>query len=200
MVEVTDVFEVVRKHRGDAIVCAGGRSGLGHLAEYSDRPKRDASTVVESMGAMVPFGLGLAIAQPDEKLILLDSEGSLLMNLGALVTVAGKRPENFYHFLLDNGCYATTGGQPVPNAEVIDYVGLAREAGYASVHSFDDLEDLDIGLPEILGSTGPVFVVMKVEPEIENLPLSLRDPVEGPRPKEKVIQDLREDLGISPSG
>lgn len=199
MVEATDVFEVVRKHRGDAIVCAGGRSGLGHWAEYSDRPKRDASTVVESMGAMVPFGLGLAIAQPDEKLILLDSEGSLLMNLGALVTVAGKRPENFYHFLLDNGCYATTGGQPVPNAEVIDYEGLAREAGYASVHSFDNLEDLDISLSEILGSTGPVFVAMKVEPEIENLPLSLRDPVEGPRPKEKVIQDLREDLGISPS-
>jgi len=199
MVEATDVFEVVRKHRSDAIVCAGGHSGLAHWAEYSDRPKRDASPVVESMGAMVPFGLGLAIAQPEIKVILLDSEGSLLMSLGALVTVSGKRPENFYHFLLDNGCYATTGGQPVPNSEEIDYEGLAREAGYAMVYSFDDLEALDTSLPKILSSTGPVFAVVKVEPEIENLPLSLRDPVEGRKSREEVIRDIREDLGINPS-
>ena len=62
------------------------------------------------------------------------------MNLGILATTAGKQPKNFYHFLLDNECYATTGGQPVPNAKNINYAGMAKEAGYAAAYSFDDLE------------------------------------------------------------
>ncbi|GIT01990.1 MAG: hypothetical protein CM1200mP27_06150 [Chloroflexota bacterium] len=52
------------------------------------------------------------------------------MNMGVLGTVAGMKPSNFVHFLMDNECYATTGGQPVPNATDINYAGMAKEAGY----------------------------------------------------------------------
>ena len=131
----------------------------------------------------------------DEKVILFDAEGSLLMNLGVLATVAGKKPRNFYHFLLDNECYATTGGQPVPNAEGINYAGMAREAGYASTHHFDDLEDFATNVESILKETGPVFVSVKVNAEVENLPIALRKRAPA-RSRTETIKALQEELGI----
>ena len=118
------------------------------------------------MGCQAPMALGLALAQPDVKVILFDAEGSLLMNLGVLATIADQKPQNFYHILLDNGCYATTGGQPVPNADGLDYQGLAESAGYAKTYLFDDLEDWVTGIGEVLEQKGPVLIVMKTAPEL----------------------------------
>ncbi len=92
------------------------------------------------MGHVTSAALGVALSLSNEKVVLFDAEGALLMNLGILATIAGKKPKNFFHFLLDNECYATTGGQPVPNAEEINYAGVAKEAGYAATYSFDNLE------------------------------------------------------------
>ena len=135
------------------------------------------------MGQTTSAAFGLAMGLPDEKVVLFDAEGSLLMNLGVLASVAGKKPKNFYHFLLDNGCYATTGGQPVPNSDEINYAGMAREAGYAAAYEFDDLEDFATSVQEILGKEGPVFVAVKVVPEVENMPIGLRQrrPTRGQR-------------------
>ena len=74
------------------------------------------------------FALGLALARPADRVVLFDSEGDLLMSLGILPTVAELAPANFYHFMLDNECYATTGGQPVPNAKNVAYDVIARGA------------------------------------------------------------------------
>ena len=131
-----------------------------------------------------------------EKVALFDSEGALLMNLGVLASVAGKKPKNFVHFLLDNGCYATTGGQPVPNADNIDYAGLARAAGYASTHSFTDLEDFVTEVEGIMEEEGPVFVAIKIVPEIENLPIGMRTSAPR-RNRSETIRDLRRELGIA---
>ena len=81
------------------------------------------------MGGHASFGLGVALSLPDERVILFDSEGDVLMNMGALPTIAEKAPKNFYHFMLDNECYATTGGQPVPNAKNIAYEVIAKGSG-----------------------------------------------------------------------
>lgn len=195
MIEATDIFEVIRKHRGDAIVLAGGLVGYTRWREYSDNPKRDVGGIVVTMGAMGPMALGVALAQPDEKVVLLDSEGSLLMNLGSLATTADQAPKNLYHFLLDNESYATTGGQPVPSANSIDYAGLAKDAGYSAAYSFDDLEDFASSLQEILDQQGPVFVALKIVPEIENVPIGLRETIPS-RSTDEIIRDLREELGI----
>ena len=194
MIEAADIFKVFEKHRGDAIVMTAGRSG-SHWSDITTNPKRDA-TIGGTMGCQAPIALGLALAQPDVKVILFDAEGSLLMNLGVLATIADQRPENFYHILLDNGCYATTGGQPVPSAKEISYEGMARDAGYPTVHSFEDLEDFAINIEGILNGPGPVFVAMKIVPEVENLPIGLRPRVRR-RSREQVISELREDLGIA---
>ena len=136
-----------------------------------------------------------ALAQPDRKVVLFDSEGDILMSLGMLTTIAGQAPANFYHFLLDNEVYATTGGQPVPNAKNVKYDRLALAAGYTRAQAFDKLDDFDRALPEILGRPGPVFVALKVYPEIENAPIGSRVRWNR-RSRTQVIGDLRGELGI----
>ncbi len=117
------------------------------------------------------------------------------MNLGALVTIADKRPTNFYHFLLDNECYATTGGQPVPNAENVDYALIAKGAGYPSTYAFDDLEDLATSCESILAEPGPVFVAMKIVAEIENRPIGQRRRWQT-RSLDQVLRELKAELSL----
>ena len=119
------------------------------------------------------------------------------MNLGVLASIAGKKPKNFYHFLLDNECYATTGGQPVPNSLEIDYAGIAKGAGYASTHSFDDLEDFATNVESILNEQGPVFISIKIVPEVENLPIALRQRRFRRQDRPESIERLRRELGIT---
>ncbi len=194
MIESKDVFEAFAPYRGDAIVITTGTAGRPWV-DISDRPRRDVS-LGGAMGQTTSAAFGLALGLPDEKVILFDAEGALLMNLGVLATIAGKKPQNFYHFLLDNECYATTGGQPVPNSSEIDYGRLAGSAGYASNYNFDDLEDFRISVGEILNEDGPVFVAVKVVPEIENLPMGMRERRPG-RSRPQMIADLRDELGIA---
>ena len=140
-----------------------------------------------AMGKASSLGLGLALAQPDKKVFVLDGDGSLLMNLGALVTLANKAPKNLYHFLFNNGVYAVTGGQPIPGAGTSDWEGMARAAGYAAVFSFEDLEGLATGIDQVLAAEGPVFIHLAVEPEVDNTPIQYRA-----RPSRSVQQAFRE--------
>ena len=118
------------------------------------------------------------------------------MNMGVLATVAGKKPKNFFHFLMDNECYATTGGQPVPNASEINYAGMAKEAGYAATFEFDNLEEFTNSIEKIMKEEGPVFVAMKIIPKIESEPIGRR--VRRPqRSRAETIRDLRSELGIT---
>ena len=183
MFDSADMFRAFQPHRGKAIVLVTGTSGRD-WSEVSEDKSRDL-TLQGAMGQTNSASLGFALAQPDEKVVLFDSEGSLQLNMGVLGTIAGKKPKNFYHFLMDNECYATTGGQPVPNASDINYAGMAREAGYASTFQFDNLEEFTNNIESIMKAEGPVFVAMKMIPKIENEPIGrrVRKPsVPGPRP------------------
>jgi sulfopyruvate decarboxylase subunit beta len=194
MLEAAEVFKVFQKHRGDAIVIPTGTSGR-QWADFTNNEKRDL-TLGGAMGQTTAAALGVALSLPNEKVVLFDSEGALLMNLGVLATIAGMQPQNFYHFLLDNECYATTGGQPVPNAKQINYAGMAKEAGYAAAYRFDDLEEFERNVGKILNEQGPVFIAIKVIPAIENEPIGMRQrrPM---RSRAQTIQDLRDELGIT---
>jgi phosphonopyruvate decarboxylase len=147
-----------------------------------------------AMGKACSLGLGLALAQPQRKVFVLDGDGSLLMNLGTLVTVSNKAPKNLYHFLFNNGVYAVTGGQPIPGEGVSDWEGLAKAAGYAAVFDFDNLEDLTTGIDQVLAAEGPVFVHLAIEPEIENTPVAYR--TRPSRTVQMAFQDLPVALGV----
>src|SRR5439155_8332123 len=140
-------------------------------------------------GGHAGFGLGLALARPERKLVLFDSEGDILMSLGMLATIAEQAPANFYHFLLDNEVYATTGGQPVPNAKGVAYDQIALGAGYPRANAFTELDDFARELPAILVRPGPVFVWLKVYPEIENEPIGRRRRWQT-RSRDRVLADL----------
>jgi phosphonopyruvate decarboxylase len=194
MIKAADVFRVFQPHRGKAIVIPTGTAGRNWM-DFTTNEKRDM-TLGGAMGQTTSAALGLALGLPDEQVVLFDSEGALLMNLGILATVAGKQPKNFYHFLLDNGCYATTGGQPVPNSENINYAGMAKQAGYRAAYSFEDLETFGAQVGDILNEQGPVFIAIKVVPEVENEPIGRRKrrPM---RTRAEAIRVLREELGIT---
>lgn len=193
MIDADDMFQAFQSHRDDSIVIVTGTSGR-HWRDHSTNENRDL-TMGGAMGQTTSAALGLALAQPNEKVVLFDSEGALLMNLGILATIAGKKPGNFFHFLMDNECYATTGGQPVPNAQEINYAGMAKEAGYSAAYSFDNLEDFTTNVGTILKESGPVFVSMKIVPEVENEPIGMRQRRPS-RSRAETIKALREELGI----
>ncbi|MCX8250540.1 MAG: thiamine pyrophosphate-dependent enzyme [Dehalococcoidia bacterium] len=194
MIKSQDVFRVFEPHRGKAIVTTSGTSGR-NWPDASKNPERDIS-MGSAMGQTTSAAFGLALGLPDEKIVLFDSEGALLMNLGVLASIAGKQPKNFVHFLLDNEVYATTGGQPVPNNANIDYAGMAKAIGYASTHHFDDLEDFATQVEGIMAEEGPVFVSIKVVPEVENMPMGLRAQRKT-RTRPETIAALQEELGIT---
>ena len=194
MIEAKKVFEAFQKHRDNAIVAVQGTSGH-HWNGITTNPKRDIS-LGGAMGQSTSAVFGLALGLKNEKVVHFDTEGALLMNLGVLASIAGKRPNNFVHFLLDNGCYATTGGQPVPNGEDINYAQMASAAGYKSTYNFADLEELTTSMEEIMNTEGPVFVAIKINPEIENLPMGLRAK-RNTRSRAQTINDLRKELNIN---
>ena len=194
MFHTADMLKIFQQYRGDAIVVPG--RGGRHWVQISTRPNRDAPVGDPAMGGHAAFALGLALAQPEKKVVVFDSEGDLLMSLGILPTIAEQAPKNFYHFMLDNECYATTGGQPVPNARQVAYDVIARGAGYPRAFAFETLEEFSSNIKAILDQPGPVFVAMKVVPEVENTPIGQRRRWQT-RSREQVVQDLQAELGLT---
>ena len=193
MINQVDLMEVVERHRNNGIVVPTmtGSHGWNQVSGNKDRDV----PLGGAMGKASSFALGVALAQPEVKVFIFDGDGSLLMNLGTLVTIAEKAPKNLYHFVLENGVYAITGGQPVPGAGKVSFAGMAKEAGYASAYEFDDLEEFASRIDEVLEAQGPVFICVKTTPEIQNEPIGLRSP-SGMKPTKAAIQDLKQSLGV----
>ena len=194
MMDTAEMLRIFNRHRGNAIVVPG--RGGRHWVRISDWPNRDLPLGDPAMGGHAAFALGLALALPREKIVLFDSEGDVQMGMGILATIAEQQPKNFYHFMLDNECYATTGGQPVPNATTIAYDALARACGYTRVHACDNLETFAINVERILSEPGPVFTWLKVRPEIENQPIGARSKWRT-RSQVQAVADLKKELGIA---
>ncbi|MBM3942920.1 MAG: thiamine pyrophosphate-binding protein [SAR202 cluster bacterium] len=161
MIDQMDLVAVLQRYRGNAVVVPVERSSVA-WPQVSTLPNRDVAP--SAMGHASSFALGLSLAQPGTRVILLDGDGSLEMNLGALVTIGNKKPGNLYHFVSENGMYATTGGQPIPGKDVVSFSGMARAAGYVAAYEFDDLEDFASQAQRILNETGPILICVKTKP------------------------------------
>lgn len=124
-----------------------------------------------AMGEAPLLGLGMALAQPDRKVVVCNGDGCMLMNLGCLVTITAEAPENYVLILFDNGVYEVTGqqltaGTPAARhaGRTIDYAAIARGSGFTEVHAFNDLETWRAQAPAVLEAKGPTFIVLSVEP------------------------------------
>jgi sulfopyruvate decarboxylase subunit beta len=155
-----EVLKVLAGHVGDDIVVGVYQSLFDWMA-IAPRDLNYLST--GAMGQASSHALGLALGRPDRRVLVLDGDGSLLMNLGSLVTVAAAAPENFYHFVFVNGCYEVNGAHAIPGGRCTDFAGLARAAGYAHAIGCVDLADFKARIATILAARGPVFAALAVE-------------------------------------
>jgi len=161
MMKRDECLKVLARHRKDEIVVAVYQAAQEwiHIS-----PSEWNYTFVGAMGQGSSHALGLALGRPDRRVIVLDGDGSLLMNLGSLVTIANASPKNLVHCLCENGTYETNGAVPIPGAGRVSFTGFARAAGYPKTYEFSKLEDWDRELDRILKEDGPIFVDLKVEP------------------------------------
>jgi phosphonopyruvate decarboxylase len=142
-----------------------------------------------AMGQASSHALGFALGRPDKRVLVLDGDGSLLMNLGSLVTIANAAPTNLIHFVCENGCYEVNGGHPIPGQGHLSFANMAKAAGYRSVHEFDELTSFEECIADILQEEGPVFVDLKVE-QGEVYPQDF-DLIHGPEMREAFAAALR---------
>jgi thiamine pyrophosphate-dependent acetolactate synthase large subunit-like protein len=116
-----------------------------------------------SMGLAVPIALGVALAQPARRVIALEGDGSLLMQLGALATVAMLRPKNLTILVMDNGIYQITGSQPTATAGSADLVAIARGAGLAQSAWAEDELDFERLIGRALAADGPWLIAARID-------------------------------------
>ena len=146
-------------------------------SRLSDTPL-DFAAIDSAMGHGAALAYGLALAQPRRRVIALNGDGSMLMGLGSLVTIAQRPTPNLTLVITENGTYEVTGNQPVPGAGTIDYAAIARGAGIKEVHTIETEAQFDELLPLHFSGPGPTVLVWKIargnEP-VPKLPLSVRE-------------------------
>ena len=161
MMQRDAALSVLAEHYPDGIVVPVYQSAFDWMAI---RPHALNYLCTGAMGQAVSHALGLALGCPEEKVVVLDGDGSLLMNLGALVTVANARPANLVHFVFYNGEYEVNGRFPVPGGRALDFAAMARAAGIEHAFTFADTADFDARLGDLLNLEGPVFAALLIEP------------------------------------
>ncbi len=117
-----------------------------------------------AMGFASSIGLGLALAQPRRRVWVVDGDGSLLMNLGTLVTIAEQAPGNLVHFVMENGVYEIPGRVPIPGVGRASLLGFARAAGLTKAYEYDEMARFSKHVGSLITEPGPVFVNLKVAP------------------------------------
>jgi thiamine pyrophosphate-dependent acetolactate synthase large subunit-like protein len=165
---------LVAKLKDEAVI-----GGIGHsnfdLWASGQRPQN--FYMLGSMGLAVPIAHGVAIAQPQRKVFALEGDGSLLMQLGCLSTVAARAPKNLVIVVWDNGVYAITGGQETPAALArTDFVAIARGAGIAQSHWASDEAEFEALVDRALAGDGPWLIAARIDgqPAAKQTP---RDPI-----------------------
>ena len=130
-----------------------------------------------SMGLAFPIALGVALAQPDRRVFALEGDGSLLMQLGALTTIATLKPKNLIMIVMDNGIYQITGAQPTPAASVADIVGIATASGLANSAWAADEEDFERLVDEAMAASEPSLIAVRIDDK-PGVGTTRRDPVQ----------------------
>lgn len=159
MTSLTAIHAIAAAARDEPIIAS-----LGHPAyELYEAGDRAANFYTwGSMGLASSIGLGLAMAQPKRRVFVVDGDGSLLMNLGSLATIGWERPANLVLVVLDNGAYATTGGQETATSHGADLDVAARALGIAMTATAASLDELNAALARA-AAPGPWVIVAKVE-------------------------------------
>ena len=157
------VPKLIGNHKDFLIVCGLAGSSKDIAALTDDGPH--AFTMGGAMGASTMIGLGLALAQPEKQVLVVTGDGELLMNIGALATIAVINPPNLAIICVDNGHYGETGYQLSHTSLGVDLEGMANGAGLNVTCTVQSEEELASGARILRQSNGTAFVVLRVRPD-----------------------------------
>jgi len=177
--KVMNRFELTKRlvaqlQRDEAVVAGIGNTNFDLWAASSSRQQN--YYMLGSMGLAIPIAVGVALAQPKRHVIALEGDGSLLMQLGCLATVAALNVTNLTIVLMDNGIYQITGSQPTPAAKVADYVAFARAAGIERAGWVANEAEFDSFFESSLQG-GPTFIAARIDDK-PGVATTDRDPVQ----------------------
>ena len=178
---------VVAQVADEPIVASLGNAKFD-LFLAKDRPQN--FYMWNSMGMASSMGLGLAMARPQQKVIVLDGDGALLMNLNSLTTEAARAPQNLVHVVWDNGQFELTGGQPTHTASRADLALIARGAGFSHVVSVETQDAFEEAFSRALKDPGPWFLVAHIDNQ--------RSPGRPPKSATFIKHRFMQSLGIEP--
>jgi thiamine pyrophosphate-dependent acetolactate synthase large subunit-like protein len=164
---------VAKLKRDEAVI---GGIGNTNFDLWASGPEREQNFyMLGSMGLAIPIALGVAMAQPKRHVVALEGDGSLLMQLGCLGTVAMRTPRNLTMIVWDNGVYQITGAQPAATGSAVDLVAASRACGLANSHWAADEDDFDRLVDSALQG-GPALIAVKIDSE-PGVGHTERDPV-----------------------
>ena len=168
MVRREAIADIIRCIDDEIVVCNIGFPSR-ELYDIKDRERN--FYMIGSMGLASSIGFGLALAKPNEDVVVIDGDGSLLMNMGSLATVFANNPKNLTWIVIDNGAYGSTGNQDT-YAQVLDLVEVAKGIGFKNSYNFKDID-----LKEIIKSDDASFIVYDTEAGNSEAPIIDLDPV-----------------------
>ena len=156
-----EAIEVITESlKGDELVISA--NGMISRELFSIKESPNNFYMLGSMGLASSVGFGLAFSLSNKKVVVIDGDGNILMNLGSLATIGHFAPSNLIHFVLDNEMHASTGGQPtVSNTMRLEEVASA--SGFKMVRKVNSIEELGMIVREVLSSEGASFVLVKIE-------------------------------------
>ena len=166
---------LVAKLKGEEVVVGGIGNTNFDLWAAGQRPQN--FYMLGSMGLAFPIALGVALAQPKRRVIAMEGDGSLLMQLGCLSTIAMLAPKNLSLIVMDNGIYQITGGQPTPAAAPTDLVAVAQGCGLANSAWAADEEDFERLAEASLSATAPTLIGAHIDGQ-PAIATAHRDPVQ----------------------
>lgn len=162
------IQKIMESIEEELIICNIGFPSR-ELYEIDDRPKN--FYMIGSMGLASSIGFGLAMAKPHKDVVVIDGDGSLLMNMGSLVTIFANNPSNLTWIVIDNGAYGSTGNQDT-YAQKTDLVDIAKAVGFKNSFDFTDIH-----LKDVIRSDDASFIVYKTEPGNSDAPIIDLDPI-----------------------
>jgi len=171
--ELTKKLVIHLKHE-EAVIGGIGNTNFD-LWSSGQRPQN--FYMLGSMGLAIPIALGVAIAQPKRHVVALEGDGSLLMQLGCLSTVAARAPKNLTIVVWDNGLYQITGGQKTASASTADFVALARASGIAKSAWAADEDEFARLFAAALKEGGPSLIAARIDDK-PGVGATDRDPVQ----------------------
>ncbi len=187
-----EVAQRLNDTSGDTLIVTGLGSTNWDFTAAGDGPH--IFPLWGAMGGAIPMGLGLALAQPDRRVLVCTGDGEALMGIGSLATVAVRAPRNLAICVFDNERYGETGMQATATAHTADLAATAAALGIPVTGTIRDEAELDAALPTIRESDGPVFQVIKVMAERLDFVLPARD---GVHLKNRFRLALLGDAGVS---